>query len=825
VERSSLIVVLVIAALMFTIITVRGFMMDDNEDAVADVDPKQIEIGQVDNIDEKQSSQAKKSIEPEQGDASVANADSQNATDEVDELPAEPDPGQQYVSIGSIAKDSPFEMLVTLNSQGATVARIELGDRLKSGDYRFKNIDDHSGYLGHLMLSQVPSGLRVNVVGPGTPASLAQAKSGAAKGLQVGDVITRINDKPVASESEFQELLQSTRPQDVLTISVLRGETPISFEVTLTSRPMEVLQPEPERDVPDPQSHPESFLISLYQPAASNDDWQELDELLKQGNWNLATADGDHAVFERKVHPVKKLGYTGELVIRKIYRVAEIPADQVDFDFPRAYHLTMDVEVEQVGGGEQSVALQIGGPTGTPIEGWWYVNKIHGEAAAFFSAAGARDVVLSTEGDPYSFYGGPAIFDRKLKKSETITVFNAASTVEQRTLNFAGVDAQYFSVALINADETNPLVMRNMYISPVHGLTVDDKKIRKKVDYSFRIYSEPLTLKDGAKVSHSFVVFAGPKEQNLLDKYNLDELRTFGWFAWFSKLLLGILHLFYAIFRNYGVAIILLTVMVRLLMTPISRKAALNAQMMQMLQPEMKKLAEKYKDDMEKRGQAQRQLFKKYNYNPMGGCLLMFLQLPIFIGLYRGLSVDIALRDQALIPGIKWCSNLAGPDQLLYWKNILPFPFLTDETGWLGPYLNILPLITVVLFLIQQKLFTPPPTDEQQAMTQKMMTFMMLFIGLMFFKVPSGLCIYFITSSVWGIAERKLLPKPVLDKSKFDGLGADEPIEVAKKQTEPKKGLLDFAFGKPNGKDKVLSVDERKEREKERRRREREKNS
>ena len=139
----------------------------------------------------------------------------------------------------------------------------------------------------------------------------------------------------------------------------------------------------------------------------------------------------------------------------------------------------------------------------------------------------------------------------------------------------------------------------------------------------------------------------------------------------------------------------------------------------------------------------------------------MFLQLPIFIGLYRGLSVDVALRDQPLIPGLGWCSNLAGPDQLFEWSGWL-WSWFSAETGWLGPYFNFLPCITVVLFLIQQKMFTPPPTDEQQEMMQKMMKYMMIFMGVMFFKVPAGLCIYFITSSLWGIIERKLLPKPVL---------------------------------------------------------------
>ena len=115
---------------------------------------------------------------------------------------------------------------------------------------------------------------------------------------------------------------------------------------------------------------------------------------------------------------------------------------------------------------------------------------------------------------------------------------------------------------------------------------------------------------------------------------------------------------------------------------------------------------------------------------------------------------------------MQWCSNLAAPDQLFYWESWMP-AVLASPTGWLGPYFNILPILTMILFIAQQKLFTPPPTDDQQKMMQKMMTFMMIFMGVMFFKVAAGLCIYFITSSLWGIIERKLLPKPVLDTDKL----------------------------------------------------------
>jgi YidC/Oxa1 family membrane protein insertase len=202
-------------------------------------------------------------------------------------------------------------------------------------------------------------------------------------------------------------------------------------------------------------------------------------------------------------------------------------------------------------------------------------------------------------------------------------------------------------------------------------------------------------------------------------------------------------------------------------MFPLTRKQALNAQKMQELQPEMKRITEKYKGDMEKRSKALQELYRKQKYNPLAGCLPLFIQLPIFIGLYRALMTDVALRQAPLISSsFPWATNLAAPDMLWRWDQAIPIPFLTSTSGWLGPYLNVLPLVTVVLFVVQQKMFMPPPTDAQSAMQQKIMKYMMVFMGFLFFKVPSGLCLYFIVSSLWGLGERKLLPKLNKDKDK-----------------------------------------------------------
>ena len=221
--------------------------------------------------------------------------------------------------------------------------------------------------------------------------------------------------------------------------------------------------------------------------------------------------------------------------------------------------------------------------------------------------------------------------------------------------------------------------------------------------------------------------------------------------------MLAILHFLYAIVGNYRIAIILLTVLVRGAMFPISYKQTKNMARIQALKPEMDRINEKYKTDMQKKSAATQELYRKHNINPLGGCLPLFLQMPIFIGLYRSLMVDVELRQSPLFgSAIRWCSNLAAPDMLYNWSGFMP-TFLT--LGPLGPYLNVFPIITVAIMLVTQKMSMPPPTNEQAAMQQKMMKYMMIFFGFMFYKVAAGLCLYLIVSSLWGIAERKLMPK------------------------------------------------------------------
>jgi YidC/Oxa1 family membrane protein insertase len=366
------------------------------------------------------------------------------------------------------------------------------------------------------------------------------------------------------------------------------------------------------------------------------------------------------------------------------------------------------------------------------------------------------------------------------------------------TVNYVGVDTPYFSSILIPLK--TPEVKWFYQVQPILvGALPTDQTNRelhhenpRLANTSCQITSKTAKISRDEPLKHQYQLFAGPKQRDLLVQYtapastyqvDLAELIYYGWqiWAWFAKPLSHLLHFFAMIPGvNYGLAIILLTVLVRLCMFPMSRKQALGAQKMQLLAPEMKKINEKYKNELEKKHKAMQELYRKHNYNPLSGCLPMFIQLPIFIGLYRALAVNIELRQAPLISdAFGWATNLAAPDMLFRWSGFMP-SFIVSH---MGPYFNLLPVLTVILFIWQQKMFMPPPADENAALQQKMMQYMMIFMGYMFFTVPSGLCIYFIASSLWGIAERKLLPKTQAAAAGADAASPAAPAAVASGQS------------------------------------------
>jgi len=652
----------------------------------------------------------------------------------------EPEIAEQWVTLGSADPADPYRMLVTLTNRGAAVLRIELSSP------RYRDLDDRSGYLGHLVQNPdlVGRGAVVAAVGKGTPAAKA--------GLQPGDVITHLNDVAIASGAALNRALLRTKPNHRVTLVVDRKGERLELAADLIRQPLEVVRPE-DRD-------PLSFLMTLQQVDEQKLDGSEkvVDDSkprelpgvrLRTGNWEIVDPQADAVTFRRRL---PELG----LEVSKTYRVQPLAAGEIDKPNTKAYHLVFDVAVKNIGGGKHTVAYQLDGPTGLPTEGYWYANKVGWSS---WGAVGLRDVVVSFDGRFPEMIECPKIAEEKI-----------GPPWGAEPLSFIGVDAQYFSALLIPQpkspkdvwfEQSQPLLVHKM--DELYKQQNPDW--HKLANTTCRLVSRTADLAAGESLDHRFLVFAGPKRPALLQDYGLADTVYYGWFSWVARPMVGTLHVLYGIFGNYGIAIILLTVLVRLCVFPMSRKQALGTVKMAQIQPELKRLQEKYKNDVPGRTKAQQDLFRKHNYNPLSGCLVVFIQLPIFVALYRSLMVDVELRQAPLIAeSIRWCSNLAAPDMLLDWSglwNKIGMGWINAGSGMfgLGPYFNILPIFTIILFLWQQKKMMPPPADEQAAMQQKVMQWMMVFMGILFFKVASGLCLYFIASSLWGMGERQFLPK------------------------------------------------------------------
>lgn len=684
----------------------------------------------------------------------------------------------QRISLGSYAPEKNFAILVTLNNRGAALERVELTARGANGKLKYQDLEHRqTGYLGHLALEEDEKNRwTIRVVGDGTPAAQAVSSDpGATVGLRAGDLVYEVDGKPLLHADELSDRLLEKKPGDSLTLVVGRRdpqgqESRFTYSAKLGVRPLELIQPEKgEFD------YPLSCLLTLI-PASQDSTEEQLANLahtlrLWEGNWETQELPGaDPGVeFRMKVEvpDAKQPGQTRPMEVIKRYRI-HTGTNESGQPNAMAYHIDLEVEVVNRSDELQRISYRLDGPNGLPLEGWWYSTKVH---PRMFHSAGARDVLCRTAGEGRRLIGCPEIQTkaRKTPKNPDVMLFVSSDSEPIRRVNYLAVDTQYFLAALKPLPPPSPtdekkeedvpgVAFRQATAVVLGNAAAIPKNLVRTANTSFQLYSEPKNLEPGTNLTQRFELFVGPKDPELLATYGLADAIEYGWFPLVVKPLQGVLHFFHQIVGNYGIAIVMLTLMVRGGMFPLSRKAAQNAQMMQELAPEMKKIAERYKNDMEKRAVAQQQLFKENNYNPLSGCWMMFVQLPIFIGLYRCLAIDIQLRQAPLIPGLDWASNLAGPDWLMNWEGILP-GFFADRTGWLGPYLNVLPFITISLFLLQQKLFTPPATDEQQQMQLTMMKWMTVFMGVMFYKVASGLCIYFIASSLWSIGERKLLPK------------------------------------------------------------------
>ena len=257
-------------------------------------------------------------------------------------------------------------------------------------------------------------------------------------------------------------------------------------------------------------------------------------------------------------------------------------------------------------------------------------------------------------------------------------------------------------------------------------------------------------LKPGQSITQEYIFYAGPKRASVLAAYgNMSSILDYdyGKFGPITILFLWMLAQLHKVIPNYGMGIIFLTFLVKVVLHPLTRKTQVSMFKMQKLQPKINALREKYKHDQKTMGSEQWKLFREHRVNPLGGCLPMLVQIPVLIALYNGIAYSIEFRQQ---PFLGWVHDLARPDAFM----TLPFqiPLLHSTL------LNVLPLVMVVTWVVQQ-MTMPKPVDPQQAQQQKMMMFMPIVFGFMFYSMPSGLVLYWLTNTVLGIVEQFYIKK------------------------------------------------------------------
>ena len=311
--------------------------------------------------------------------------------------------------------------------------------------------------------------------------------------------------------------------------------------------------------------------------------------------------------------------------------------------------------------------------------------------------------------DKTGYHVGPIIYTKKRLLRQTVKQFQPSG---DGTVKWLGLENKYFLSVMIPT-------------APAGGFSWTSS-VPSSVSSNVALEFPVRNLGAGAGATFSYDVFSGPKEYDLLVKHDsgLEEAIQFGIFSFMAKPFLVVLNFFEKYIGNYGIAIILLTVLIKVIFYPLTKHSLTSMRKMQKMQPQMAAIKEKYKDDKEKMNRELMELYKRHQINPVSGCLPMILQIPVFIALYEVLYVSIDLRQA---PFFFWIRDLSEKD----------------------PY-YISPLLMGATMFVQQKM-TPTSADPAQA---KVMLFMPIIFTYMFLKFPSGLVVYWLANNLLTIAQQ-----------------------------------------------------------------------
>jgi YidC/Oxa1 family membrane protein insertase len=411
-------------------------------------------------------------------------------------------------------------------------------------------------------------------------------------------------------------------------------------------------------------------------------------------------------LFEGTRSVVFTLRTAGDLEVRKIYT----------FDAD-SYEIQLELEVAAVGSQAATARALLGTPR--QVRFGWPQGIASTEGNDRLEEAAFRSFAKVGEELHLKKRGG------QIKDVDKVRGVYSGSVV------FAGVQNKYFTVVGL----------------PGQGGQSQDGTVMLSGDQerNLQTWSMELPLTTGNTGSDAFAsgriaLFIGPQETDLLKAYGvgLDKTMELGWalFRPMTEATLWVMYQLRKFIPNWGLIIILFSVLTKLAFYPLTKTSTESMKRMQQLQPKIKELQAKYKDNQEKQSKAMMELYKKEKVNPMAGCLPLLLQMPVFVALYQALAHTIALRNT---PFVGWIDDLSKPDALFTMPFSLPF---------LGPDFNLLPLLMTATMVIQMRLTPTPQAGGQMAMMNTMMPIIFLFF---FYQMPSGLVLYWLVNNLMTI--------------------------------------------------------------------------
>jgi YidC/Oxa1 family membrane protein insertase len=370
-----------------------------------------------------------------------------------------------------------------------------------------------------------------------------------------------------------------------------------------------------------------------------------------------------------------------------------------------------------------------------------------GEAAPLYQAEVIQQTgVFWLENNSMSFTDASSFTGGWLSTEKSIV-----NSPADKKIQYAGVTNQFFATAIRPKESLQTTV----WAKPSKVKLKDGATALPSIRAGLRL--PDVSLEPNAKHTIACRVFIGPKHNPMLRKMGngWEDLMQYGWFGVVSNVLNRTLNFFHYYLNGiakkwaWGLAIIFLTIVVRIVIWPLHAKSTHTMKRMSKLQPEMAKLKAKYADDPNKLNTETMGLYRKYGINPLGGCLPMFIQIPIFFGFYRMLQYAVELRGQ----GFLWVNDLSQPDTLMYWG---------------GVPINFLPVVMAISSFLQIRM-TPKTGD---AMQQRIIMFMPFMFFFFCYNFASALALYWTTQNIFSIGQTWLMnriPEPELKLRKDGG--------------------------------------------------------